>query len=260
MNAVHEQCLILSRRVLRTGVVDLSLYSEYIAEHAVPGQFVHIKCGESALLRRPISICNTTKSSIRLVIEVVGLGTEWLYERSVGETLDLIGPLGGKGFPDLDPKGSPILLVGGGCGVAPLLFAAARSKGEVDAVMGFSTAEKVIMVQDFEQYCSKVTICTDDGSAGVHSNVAALAYEMLSKNRYAAVFSCGNMEMLKSLSGALFGLRIPCYVSLSERMGCGLGACKVCATKTKKPDDGDAHNYSHVCSYGPVYDASEVVW
>ena len=258
MQPTQELCPILYKRMLREDVVDLVVYAKSIAAQARPGQFVQIKCGESALLRRPISICSVDGSALRLVIESAGLGTEWLCRRAAGEQLDLIGPLGSRGFPAPDPSKGPILLVGGGCGNAPLLFAASQSEAVVDVLMGFSTASKVMMTDDFARFCRKVTVSTDDGSYGIRGYANEVAKEMLLTESYAALYACGNMEMLKAVADTVSDLGIPCYVSLDERMGCGLGFCYTCAASTRKEDG--SHFYSHVCVYGPVYELSEVVW
>lgn len=258
MPPIKEQAPILYRNLLRDNVVDLILRAEGIAAQARPGQFVHIKCGDDMLLRRPISLCDVEDGTIRLVIESAGVGTEWLRNRQAGDVLDLLGPLGDKGFPIPGGAGDAVLMIGGGCGVAPLLYSAKHSPVAVDMVMGFGSADLVIMEQDFKNCCRTVTVCTDDGTYGRPGFVTEAALQLLEEEDYQAIFSCGNMEMLKAVADVAAERDIPCYLSLDERMGCGLGACLVCAVKTRGEDG--AEHYSHACKQGPVFELREVVW
>ena len=235
MACVLEQCPILYRSELRPGVVDMVLGAPRIAPLCSPGQFVHIKCSPDLLLRRPISLCDVEQDTIRLVIESVGKGSQWLCERQAGELLDLLGPLGDHGFPVPDAAqgdSRPLLLVGGGVGSAPLLYCAKSSPVPVDAALGF-------------------------GSAGFAGFVTGAAQQLLEKEDYRAVYACGNMTMLRAVAELTQRLDVPCYLSLDERMGCGLGACLVCAVKVRG-EDGE--HYSHVCKQGPVYRREEVVF
>ena len=260
MACVLEQCPILYRSELRPGVVDMVLGAPRIAPLCSPGQFVHIKCSPDLLLRRPISLCAVEQDTIRLVLESVGKGSQWLCERQAGELLDLLGPLGDHGFPVPDAAqgdSRPLLLVGGGVGSAPLLYCAKSSPVPVDAALGFGSAGAVILERDFARCCRSVTVSTDDGSYGFAGFVTGAAQQLLEKEDYRAVYACGNMTMLRAVAELTQRLDVPCYLSLDERMGCGLGACLVCAVKVRG-EDGE--HYSHVCKQGPVYRREEVVF
>jgi dihydroorotate dehydrogenase electron transfer subunit len=222
-----------------------------LAKEAKPGQFLHVKCGEKTL-RRPISIHNVEGDQVTMVYEAKGDGTRWLSERKSGETLDILGPLG-HGFPEISGK---VLVVGGGIGVPPM-FLAARRADQADAVLGFRSQEKALLVEDFTQVCGQVKLMSDDGSLGQKGFVAQGVQEMLEENSYSAVFACGPKIMLKTTYAAAKAAGVPCYVSMEERMGCGIGACLVCAVRILK--DGEPV-MGHVCKDGPVFRGEEVDW
>jgi dihydroorotate dehydrogenase electron transfer subunit len=214
--------------------------------------FVHVKCGE-LLLRRPISICDADGDCLRLVIDRRGDGTKWLTERKKFDVIDILGPLG-RGF---DLSGGRLLAVGGGIGAPPMLYAAKRAKS-ADCVLGFRSAENVILLKDFGGVCGEVGIATDDGSLGYKGYVSGLVKLRLEKGSFDRVLACGPTAMLKSVWEVCREYGAPLQVSLEERMGCGVGACLVCACKTASRTGEE--RYSHVCKDGPVFDAGEVVW
>lgn len=216
---------------------------------AVPGQFVHVKCGDGLLLRRPISICDVSKGTLRLVFEVKGDGTKWLSKRVDGDIIDLLGPLGNS-FTKADSftkTDGSVLLAAGGIGAAPLLFAASKN---CDAVLGFRSKERALLLDEFAARCGGVDIATDDGSLGEKCYVAELVSRKLKERKYSRILACGPEIMLKTV--AKVAGDIPCELSLEQRMGCGVGACLVCAVKNKNG------GYSRVCRDGPVFMASEV--
>jgi len=222
-----------------------------IARAALPGQFVHIKCGEGLLLRRPISICDAEGDMLRLVFEVRGEGTRWLSQRKAGEELSILGPLG-HGF---DVSGKNLVFVGGGIGIPPLYYAARRSAGKASALLGYRGLDRVMLSEDFLQVCENVAVASDDGSVGYHGYVDALLREALKQDKTVdGVLACGPKPMLKSVAKVAAEFGVPCQVSMEERMGCGVGACLVCACKTS-----DGH-YKHACKDGPVFRAEEVDW
>ena len=220
-----------------------------------PGQFVHIKCGDGLLLRRPISVCEWTGSrdgdTLTIVFEVRGEGTSWLADRREGDMLDVLGLLG-NGF---DMGDGPYLLVGGGIGVPPMLGCAGASGGASTAVLGFRSRDKAILLDRFAEDCANYLVATDDGSLGHHGFVDALVRQELEKeHHYRGVLACGPRPMLKNVAKAAAEFGVPCQVSMEERMGCGVGACLVCATPMK---DGTV---KHVCKDGPVFRGEEVDW
>ena len=150
---------IASIRRLSTAAFDILLFAPELAESAVPGQFLHIRCGEQPL-RRPISICEIDRNigALRIVFEVRGKGTAWLSERQMGDAVDLLGPLG-NGF-SLPESGEGIILIGGGIGTPPLLSVAQTLPGQTEAILGFRNADACILARDFALACANVQIAT----------------------------------------------------------------------------------------------------
>ena len=222
------------------------------AANTRPGQFIHIKCGD-LLLRRPISICSVSENTLKFVFEVKGEGTSRLSQCKVGEVLDILGPLG-NGFTL--PQGR-VIAVGGGIGVPPMLHAAQSHDGPVTAVLGFRDKHRVILKSEFESVCDEVIVTTDDGSAGIHGPVTKPLEDLLKADAEVTVLACGPRAMLQAVAQVCEKYGAPCRVSLEERMGCGVGACLVCACATRV--DG-ADYMQRVCKDGPVFNAREVVW
>ena len=248
---IQKNCKILAKERLTADVVSLTLDAGELARQAKPGQFVNIKCGAENLLRRPISICDAEGESLRIVFQVKGEGTKWLARRPVGHSVDVLGPLG-HGF-DYPEKGK-VLVVGGGIGVPPMLLAGKKAPGGAVAALGFRSQEQVILLDEFAQEGIPVKIASDDGSVGHHGFVDALVRVYLDEDEtISAVFACGPRPMLKSVYLAAKEHNTPCFVSMEERMGCGVGACLVCACSV-------GGHYRHVCKDGPVFNAEEVDW
>lgn len=257
---VEQKCGIISRTMLNDAAISLTLEAGDMVRTAfrAPGQFVHIKCGHSRLLRRPISVCSCQAGEgdapdrLTVVFEVRGEGTAWLAGRREGQSLDVMGLLG-NGFP-MKREGR-YLLVGGGIGVPPMLGCAKHAGVNNTAILGFRSQANAMLVEEFATCCGQVRVATDDGSMGHHGFVDALVREELERNSdYTAVLACGPKPMLRSVAKVAEAFNVPCQVSMEERMGCGVGACLVCACKS-----ADGHQ-KHVCKDGPVFDSKEVSW
>lgn len=254
--SVLETCLIRKAERLSEGIYSLALETSRIASLASCGQFVHIACSGDRLLRRPISICMAEGNILRVVFQVKGDGTRWLSERRAGDSLDILGPLG-HGF-HLPALGASPVFVGGGIGVPPMLYAmrcASEAGAAPQAVLGFRSQNAVIL-EDECRRLGETTVATDDGTYGVHGFVTDVLSGLLDK--VTGIAACGPRPMLKAVAGIAKAAGLPCQVSLEERMGCGIGACLVCACALKTADDGI--QYGHVCKDGPVFDAEEVFW
>lgn len=244
---------ILSNTLIADGVFSIIIACKDLAAQSRSGQFLHIKCGHSRLLRRPISICSVHSDVIRFVFEVKGEGTKWLSIRKPGDTLDILGPLGkGFEFPDGD-----IIVVGGGIGTPPMLCAAHSASGNVSAILGFRSRDNVILKDEFEAACRDVIITTDDGSVGIQGTVIKPLEWLLAEGKHSAVMSCGPFVMQKAVATLCKQYGTSCQVSLEERMGCGVGACLVCACATVKDGNSDM---SRVCADGPVFNAEDIRW
>jgi dihydroorotate dehydrogenase electron transfer subunit len=254
---------IVKAEKLTDNIHKLTIESEYIASTASAGQFVNILCSERsrAMLRRPISICSVDreKSCYDIVFQVKGVGTELLAQNRSGGELDVIGPLG-KGF-DLDEKYKSIAVVGGGIGIFPLLFLLADSKAHVkNAYLGFRNKELVVLEDEFSTYAGSMKITTDDGSYGYNGFVTDLIKKDMENQKYDMIYSCGPIPMLKKISRLAEESGTECQISLEQRMGCGFGACLVCACKTKTKTNDDGWQYSHVCKDGPVFSSRDIIW
>ncbi|CAM4465825.1 dihydroorotate dehydrogenase electron transfer subunit [Paenibacillus tarimensis] len=225
-----------------------------------PGRFVHVKVsgGVDPLLRRPISICDVDKTlgRFKIVYRAEGKGTQLLSERRPGEQVDVLGPLG-SGFPvDAAAPGETAVLIGGGIGVPPLycLSRQLTSRGvQVVHVLGFASAKDMFYRERFEAL-GPTHIATVDGSRGLQGYVTDVlrAEGMTTCDVY---YACGPAAMLRALEASRLGSRG--YVSLEERMGCGIGACLACVCRLQNDSEGAA--YRKVCTDGPVFPVGEVV-
>lgn len=251
-----EDCIIISKKNIAKGIFDIWVRCPQIAEAAKAGQFVGVKC-TGFTLRRPISICDIDKAKglIRFVFEIRGEGTDWLAGKNAGECIDLLGPLG-NGFM-LGKLDRPVVFVGGGIGVPPLLGAAKQFGTNATVILGFRSANAVILKNDFERQGAAVTLCTDNGTAGIHGTVTAPLEKRLDSGDCAVVFACGPKPMLKAVAMSCEKRNVKCFVSMEERMACGVGACLSCACKVKYEG---AEKYFHVCKNGPIFDAKMIVW
>lgn len=254
---------VLSQSLLAEGIYDLWLETG-LSEDARPGQFVGVfPTNKATLLPRPISICEVdrTRSAIRLVYRVVGSGTAEFALYQPGDYISILGVLG-NGFPLEAAAGKKAVVMGGGIGVPPLLETAKKlSEAEggvkpasVDAVMGYRNAE-TFLSEEFSGY-SDIHIATEDGSVGTKGNVIDAMNEQ--KVEAEVIFACGPMPMLRAIKNYAQGKGIKAYLSLEERMACGVGACLGCVTKTKNVDHHSHVNNARICTDGPVFDAEDL--
>ncbi|MCX8130656.1 MAG: dihydroorotate dehydrogenase electron transfer subunit [Clostridia bacterium] len=245
---------------LAPDIYKMIISSEYIAKNAEPGQFVNIKCSEgiNALLRRPISICNIDRERnlLDIVFQVKGIGTEYLAQKQAGMEVDIIAPLG-KPFM-VSESCERIAVVGGGIGVFPLLYLLKNIKSaKKHAYLGFRSKEFIVLRDEFENASDKLTISTDDGSEGHKGLVTELLEKDLMEDKFDIIYTCGPTPMIRKVVDIADRFQVKCQVSLEQRMGCGIGACLVCACKTRL---GDEWEYSHVCKDGPVFWSDEVIF
>lgn len=252
----HTTYPVIEKAAVSAGIYSYTILCPEIAELAKPGQFVHIKV-DGFTLRRPVSICEIVRGgSLRIVFEVRGAGTAKLADINVGNHIDMIAPLGnGFGLPASIEPDRRVVLVGGGIGVPPLLELAKIMGENATAVLGFRSYDKVILTEDFARTGTHTIICTDDGSVGQRGQVTAALSAELAKGDVTQVYSCGPAPMLRAVIAECekHGKHgVPCQVSLEERMGCGVGACVVCACAT-------ASGMKRVCKDGPVFNAKEVL-
>lgn len=255
----RKECVtVISQEMLADGIFSMWLRTDAAAE-AKPGQFIAMYTNDpSKLLPRPISICeiDAEKSLLRVVYRVTGenTGTEQFSKMKAGDTLFVVGPLG-NGFPFERAAGKKAFLMGGGIGVPPILELAKQIDcQEKHIVVGYRDAQTFLKEQ-FEEN-GKLYISTEDGSVGTKGNVM----DAIRENSLDAdiIFACGPMPMLRAIKQYSEEKNIECYISLEERMACGIGACLGCVCKTKEKDHHSNVNNQRICKDGPVFLATEV--
>ena len=244
---------VTSQVQLAEGIYDLRLAAGEIAAQAVPGQFVSLYSKDgSRLLPRPISLCgiDKEKGELRLVYRVAGAGTKEFSAYKEGDTLDIMGPLG-NGFP---LKKKKAFLIGGGIGIPPMLELAKNLDCEKTAVIGYRDKE-TFLADELRKYAD-VVIATEDGSVGTKGNVIdAIRAEKLTAD---IIYACGPTPMLKALKAYAMENGIECYISLEEKMACGIGACLGCVCHSKDIDEHSNVRNKRICKDGPVFRAEEV--
>ena len=257
---------VVSKKELCEGIYDLRLKTA-IAKEAVCGQFVLVFPNDpSRLLGRPLCICEAQGEELRIVFRVSGKGTEGIAALEKNEEIMIEGPLG-NGWDIKAAAGKEVLLLCGGIG-APALLELSKDLGklkgkedgpkEVSAVLGYRGAfMNSFLSQDFEKSGSKVILASDDGSIGIKGNVIDAAREAGIKAQ--VIYACGPMPMLRAVKEYAKEKEIPAYISLEERMACGVGACLGCVVKTARKDAHSQVNNARICTEGPVFKASEVV-
>ena len=251
-----ENAVVVSQQCLSDGIYDLHLKTD-LAQDAVCGQFVGVyPKDKSTLLPRPISICEVDreKNELRLVYRVAGSGTMEFSGLKEGDEVELLGVLG-NGFPVGEAKpGMKALLFGGGIGVPPILQLAKELPCEKLIVPGYRDSQ-CFLKEDFEKYGTVYT-ATEDGSIGTKGNVLDAVRENGLKADI--IYACGPMPMLRAIKQYALEQDIPAYISLEERMACGVGACLGCVCKTTKKDHHSHVNNARICTDGPVFEAREV--
>lgn len=272
-----ERATVLSQKMMAPDIYDLWLQTS-LAETAGCGQFVGVYPKNGAtLLPRPISICQVKKPgeqlpdccnancealkdmqtpALRLVYRIAGKGTAEFSSLKEGDEVELLGVLG-NGFPVESSLGKRIVLMGGGIGIPPMLQLARELKeagNEATVIVGYRD-DKLFLKEDLEQY-AKVLIATEDGSVGTKGNVlTAMKEEGVEAD---IIMACGPMPMLRAIKYYAEEKDIVAYISLEERMACGVGACLGCVCKTTKKDHHSHVNNARICTDGPVFDAREV--
>lgn len=253
-----EKALVLSQRMIAPDIYDLWLATD-MAKDALPGQFVGVYTNNaSSLLPRPVSICETDKEkqALRLVYRIAGKGTAEFAGWQAGQEIFLLGILG-NGFPVDAAKGRKVVLMGGGIGIPPMLELAkvlSADGGDVTIIPGYRDA-RLFLKEDLEKY-GKVYAATEDGSVGMKGNVLTVMEEEQIKADM--IMACGPMPMLRAIKRYAQEHQIPAYISLEERMACGVGACLGCVCKTTHKDEHSHVNNARICTDGPVFEAGEV--
>lgn len=243
---------VVSQEKLTADICSMWIQADTIAAEAKPGQFISVYTKDpSRLLPRPISLCEVDREQgrLRIVYRIVGAGTEEFSGYRAGDDITVMGPLG-NGFTLKDKKA---FLIGGGIGIPPMLELAKQLDCEKQMVLGYR--DELFPKEEFEPYGS-VYVATEDGSAGTKGNVI----DAIRANGLTAdvIYACGPTPMLRALKTYAEENDIECWLSLEEKMACGIGACLACVCKSR---DVDPHTHVHnkrICKDGPVFLAQEV--
>lgn len=257
MKKTVQNLLVVSNQRLNKDHSLIELKVDIPLKEIIPGQFANILVDKSQhiFLRRPFSIhqvdykCNT----VFFLIKEIGEGTKCLSNSLVGESLSVIFPLG-NGF-SVPEKKSKVLLVGGGCGVAPLMLLASvlyNAGHQVEILLGAKHADDLVELDNYSKY-GVVHTTTEDGTHGTKGFVTD--HNVFGKNftSYDKVYACGPEPMMKAVARLAFASKISCEVSLENSMACGYGVCLCCVTET-------IHGHRCVCSDGPVFDIKQLKW
>lgn len=253
------QATVYRQENIADQIYDMWIETE-LAKDAKPGQFISVyPRNQATLLPRPISICevNADKTRLRIVYRIAGKGTDEFSKYKAGESISILGTLG-NGFPVEKAAGKKVFLMGGGIGIPPMLELAKQIKETQNilpqTIVGYRDSVTFLR-EDLSRY-GEVYIATEDGSVGSKGNVM----NAIEENGLKAdvIFACGPMPMLRAIKQYAEANNIEAYISLEERMACGVGACLGCVCKTKEVDHHSHVHNARVCTDGPVYDAREV--
>ena len=260
MQFYKELAEIISREQVAEDTYRFTVKAPGIASTSRPGQFVMVRTGEGLdpLLRRPFSIHQVADGGlVQILFKVIGKGTQALAGMEPGRNMDILGPIG-HGFTLAN--NSQHFLVGGGIGIAPLLFLARRilKKSEpfsVRVFLGARTKEEIVfLAEEFESMGLSVETTTEDGSFGKQGLVTELMGD-LQQEKPVMIYGCGPYPMLRAVANICRKNSWGCQVSLETMMACGLAACLGCAVQR-----ADMKGYVHVCKDGPVFDMDDVAW
>lgn len=248
-----EKSEIVENNAVIPGTYRMTFRSPAIAVEAKAGQFLMLKINDldDPLLNRPLGIAaaDIAVGTVTVYYRVVGKGTELLTKKESGDQIHVVGPLG-NGF---DMKAKKPLLIGGGMGLAPLLFAAQKMcPTPVDVIIGGRTKEELFWFDLFANVCQHVHVTTDDGSLGTKGTCVSILPQLLNEKGYDVIMACGPSPMLRAVAECSNTFGVACQVSLEKHMACGFGACLTCTCETKSGD------YVQVCKHGPVFNAEEV--
>ena len=261
MAKIEELAQVISQKSLGSNIFDLTLKAPQIAAAAKAGQFVSVYTNNAAkLLPRPISLCgfDSKEGTLRLVYRVTGehTGTEEFSQLKEGDTIRLLGPLG-NGF--VIEEGKKALVIGGGIGVPPMLQLAkaindCNCRTPMEIVMGYRD-DNTFLLDEFQEQ-GACFISSDNGAVGTKGTVV----DAIRENGLTAdvIYACGPKPMLRALRDYANENGITCYVSMEERMACGIGACLACVCNSTDTDDHSKVKNKRVCADGPVFLANEI--
>lgn len=253
MKKIIQDLKVVRKKVVNDYHFLLTLQSSENLPMIIPGQFVQVlvENAPAVFLRRPFSIHDVDyeENTISLYIKILGNGTRQLSYVEEGDFLNVIYPLGnGFSFPDDDN----ILLVGGGCGVAPMLYLAKYLNFHdimPSILLGARTKTDIPELDEYLKY-GPVYSASDDGSCGEPGFVSQ---HSILKNKFSKIYTCGPEPMMKAIARIAAQTNTPCEASLENTMACGFGVCLCCVTPTME-------GHKCVCTEGPVFNTSYLKW
>ena len=249
------RAVVLNNEQITEELVQITVHMPKAFEHKVmPGMFGHIKVPNAPdhLLRRPISIMDADEKqgTLTFVIQPKGEGTKLIAAVKKQQQLDIIAPLGN---PFNAENAKTVWAVGGGVGIAPILFFSSYYDNlEVTTILGFRNEKNVFI----SNKTAHPVTCTDDGSLGVHGTVVDVMKTMTILPDL--ITACGPAPMLKAIKAFAAEKGVKCQLSMEQHMGCGYGACLTCSCGVTRSEK--TNGYARVCADGPVFDSSEVVF
>ncbi len=255
---IQEKQTILSNIEIAPNIYEIVL-SGTMVDTMHPGQFVHIQVPrEDLLLRRPISIAKIDfdNACYTVLIRADGDGTRAICNAHASRSLDVLGPLGNGFDTSFLSPGSKVLLLGGGIGTPPLLALAKElhaKQMELEILLGFQTKHSVFYEEEFKPY-GKTIVSTDDGSYGLKGNISTVLDILHADTQFDAIYACGP-KGLNRMVNQRFATHPHAYISLEERMGCGIGACAACICQKQN----DPNHTIKICQHGPVFKTGEVI-
>lgn len=248
----REFASVIEQKRIATDTYSMWIQTEQIAKDAKPGQFISVYTkDDSRMLPRPISICEIDREAgkLRIVYRVVGQGTDEFSRLQAGDTIEILGPLG-NGFPLKEKKA---FLMGGGIGIPPMVQLAKELDCEVQIIAGYR--DELFLTEELSA-AGKLYIATEDGSAGTKGNVM----DAIRENGLSAdiIYACGPKPMLRAIKAYAEENNIECYISMEEKMACGIGACLACVCQSKEVDEHTHVHNKRICKDGPVFLSTEV--
>ena len=272
MKKVNRRLRVIENRPLSPEFFLLTLGSEQPLPEINPGQFANflVENTNDVFLRRPFSIHDVDFSHnfIKFFIQKVGKGTEQLSKLKSGDSVDVLFPLGNGFFgyevrstrcevstkhtPNPEPRNPATLLVGGGCGIAPLLYLAKilnQNGVQPTILIGGRSKKNIFRVEEYVKY-GNVLLITEDGSLGEKGLITQ--HSIFNQQKFDQIYCCGPEAMMKAVGKLAIEKNIPCQISLDNTMACGIGACLCCVTKTTE-------GHMCVCTEGPVFDVTKLI-
>ena len=248
---------VLSQKEIAPKIYDMWIATD-LAACARAGQFIGVYPKDrSTLLPRPISICQVSdkKDALRIVYRIAGQGTAEFSSYQEGDSVEILGTLG-NGFPTEAAEGKKVFLMGGGIGIPPMLELARElpASARKQIIVGYRDSQ--LFLRDDLAENGTVYIATEDGSVGTKGNVLdAIREQNLTAD---VIYACGPTPMLRAIKEYAAEKGIKCYISLEEKMACGIGACLACVCQSKDVDHHSNVHNKRICKDGPVFLAEEV--